>query len=232
MDKVATKRAFVQHSVPTADYMVVEQEDDRQWVRAAAGRLGYPLVCKPASGGSSLGVSLVHNDGELDDGLAHATEAACNIGQPEVHGPGAVIIERYIRGREFTVGVIDGQPLPVVEICSGREFFDYEAKYTDENTRYVIPCAVLETLYRKMQESALNACRALDCRHLARVDMIYGYDGELYVLEANTIPGFTRRSLLPKAADYAGMEFGQLCENICAMALRDASIQEDNRQSA
>jgi D-alanine-D-alanine ligase len=231
MDKVASKRAFVQHSVPTPDYMVVEQEDERDWVTAAACRLGYPLVCKPKAGGSSLGISMVHNESELGEALSTATEA-CHDTSGVKTADTTVMLESYVHGREFTVGVLDGLALPIVEIISPRTFFDYEAKYSDENTRYVVPVALLETVYRRMQEAAIQAYHALGCRHLARVDMLHGYDGRLYVLEVNTIPGFTPRSLLPMAAEHAGMDFQQLCENICAMSIRDAGFQDASRQSA
>ena len=240
MNKVASKRSFIRNSVPTADYMVVGEDEESGWVAAAAGRLGYPLVCKPATGGSSLGISLVHDESELEDALSSALQESHDVAD-EPPEDATVILESYVRGREFTVGVLDGHPLPAVEVRSDRTFFDYQAKYSDENTEYIIPVAAMETVYRRMQDAAVRAYCALGCRHMARVDMIHGYDGQLYVLEVNTIPGFTPRSLLPKAAAYEGITFGQLCENICAMALRDAGTgfhideqdhQENTRQSA
>jgi len=134
-----------------------------------------------------------------------------------------VLVERYVRGRELTVGVLDGEALPIVELIVGREFFDYEAKYEDQNTRYVTPVSLLPTIYRKATEAALRAYRALGCRHMARVDMLYGYDGRLYVLEANTIPGLTSRSLLPMAAAQVGISFPALCDTIAQAAVRDAA---------
>jgi D-alanine-D-alanine ligase len=132
------------------------------------------------------------------------------------------MVESYVAGREFTVGIFDGEPLPLIEVLPQREFFDFEAKYTDKNTQYCIPVPLLESLYRKTQEVALRAYNSLGCRHMGRVDLIYGYDGRLYVLEVNTIPGFTPRSLLPMAARYAGIEFIELCSRIVELALRDA----------
>lgn len=221
MDKVATKRAFIRHAVPTASYLIVPRDSPRERMSL----LGYPLVCKPACGGSSLGVSVVRTERALPAALDLAFE----------HGESAsaencALLERYIRGREFTVGVLDGEALPTVEICPKREFFDFQAKYSDEATDYIIPCALMESLYRRTQEAARQAYEAISCRHMARVDMIYGYDGVLYVLEVNTIPGFTPRSLLPMAADYVGVDFGELCERIAAMALRDARAQQAPRR--
>ena len=217
MDKVASKRAFVCHAVPTADYVLLEGATRPSRGADLASQLGYPLVCKPACGGSSLGVSIVRSASQL----AVAVELAAQA-EP-ASADRRVILERYVHGREFTVGILDGLPLPVVEICSRRGFFDYEAKYNDERTEYVVPVSLQETLYRNTQEAAVGAYRALGCRHLARVDMIYGFDGRLNVLEVNTIPGFTPRSLLPMAARYAGIEFGDLCGRMVAMALRDAA---------
>jgi D-alanine-D-alanine ligase len=212
MDKLASKRLFVRHSVPTADYFVVAQADDLRTVAGNADAFGYPFVCKPACSGSSLGISIVRAPGQLEAALAAAR--ACGE---------TVLVERYIRGREFTAGVLDGEPLPLVELTVGREFFDYEAKYHDESTRYIIPVALLHTLYRRATDAALRAYHALGCRHMARVDMLYGFDGGLYVLEANTIPGFTPRSLLPMAAAEAGIPFAQLCDRVIRAAVRDAA---------
>ncbi len=223
MDKVASKRAFIRHSVPTADYLVVGGQD-RDGLLARARQLGYPLVCKPACGGSSLGVSIVRSEAELPSALERAARAGVvPAGGRPAERDRRLLLERHVHGCELTVGVLDGRPLPIVEIRSKREFFNYEAKYSDEDTEYVVPVSLIESLYRKTQEAALCAYQALGCRHLARVDMVFGHDGELYVLEVNTIPGLTPRSLLPMAARYAGIEFGELCERVAAMALRDAA---------
>jgi len=215
MDKIATKRAFILHSVPTADYFTVEGDEGFGHVSAQAEAMGYPLVCKPACGGSSLGVTIVRKADDLRQSLDAALESTPN--DPRV------LLERYVRGREFTVGVLDGVPLPVVEVCTKREFFDYEAKYHDEATQYIIPVALLESTYRKVQEAAARAYHALGCRHMSRVDLMCGFDGGLYVLEVNTIPGFTPRSLLPMAAKHAGIEFKDLCDRLVRMAVSEAA---------
>jgi len=214
MDKIASKRCFLRHAVPTADYLVISPEHGPREVQEQAEHLGYPLVCKPGVGGSSLGVSIVRSDEELTAALAKARGSGAE--------GGAVLLERYVHGRELTVGVLDGEPLPLVEIVSRREFFDYQAKYAEQSTEYIIPVALLESLYRRAQQIAVRAYAAIGCRHMARVDMIHGYDGSLQVLEVNTIPGFTPRSLLPMAAEHAGIGFPQLCDRIAHMALRDA----------
>jgi D-alanine-D-alanine ligase len=214
MDKLASKRAFIMHGVPTPDYLVVDGPLDV--ARAARGveRLGYPVVCKPVAGGSSIGVSLCRSARELSDGIQRAFQA-----DPS----GAVLVERYQQGRELTVGVLDGEPLPLVEIRTGRAFFDYEAKYVDKGTSYLLDVALPPAVYLRAQEVGVGACRALGCRHMARTDVIYGEDGRFYVLEVNTIPGCTSRSLLPMAAAAQGIEFAELCHRLVRMALRDAA---------
>jgi len=221
MDKVACKRLFVRHSVPTADYFVAGPLESVRAVARKAEEFGYPFVCKPSTGGSSLGTSLVRTPSQLAGALSEARR----------HGQ-VVLVERLIRGREFTAGLLDGEPLPLIELAVARDFFDYEAKYHDAATRYMTPVALLPTLYRKACEAAVRAWRALGCRHMARVDMIYGYDGRLYVLEVNTIPGFTPRSLLPMAAAQAGIPFAQLCDRVVRVAVRDAQKRRARRLSA
>jgi D-alanine-D-alanine ligase len=232
MDKVASKRIFIRNAVPTCDYVVLEEGFSLERATAQARALGYPLVCKPAVGGSSIGVAVTRAQDEFVRYLRDASRSEQRAPRNAALGGleaklspamGRVLVERYVPGRELTVGILDGEPLPVIEIRHRRELFDYRAKYSDGSTRYVLPVAILETLYRKAQQVSARACECLGCRHFARVDLIYGYDGNLYVLEVNTIPGFTPRSLLPMAARYAGTGFAELCERIARMALRDAA---------
>ncbi len=212
MNKMASKRLFIRHSVPTADYFAVDASHSVAWAERQAEQFGYPLVCKPAASGSSLGISIVKDPAGLPDAIALAREEG-----------DVVLVERYARGREFTIGVLQGEGLPMIELVPSRQFFDYEAKYSDERTRYITPVSLLPTLYRKCSEAAVRAYGALGCRHMARVDMIYGYDANLYVLELNTIPGFTPRSLLPMAAAEAGVPFPALCDRLVRAAVRDAA---------
>jgi D-alanine-D-alanine ligase len=221
MDKVSAKRLFVRHSISTADYMVIHPGTPEPVAAGQVQALGYPVVCKPAASGSSLGVNIVRRPSELADAIDEARRYDTRV-----------LVERYVRGREFTVGVLDGEPLPMVEMVVRRAFFDYSAKYEDEATHYVTAVALLPTLYRKACRAAVRAYEAMGCRHMARVDLIYGYDGSLHVLELNTIPGFTPRSLLPMAAARAGIEFPALCEKLVRAALRDAAAAPLRRLSA
>ena len=218
MDKIASKRLFIRHSVPTADYLVITPMHTFEEAAAQTEQFGYPVVCKPAASGSSLGVSIVRRPDELRGAIQTARQEG-----------DVVLAERYVRGREFTVGVLEGEALPVIELVVGRQFFDYKAKYEDEHTRYLTPVSLLPTIYRKTCEAAMRAYHAIGCRHLARVDMVYGYDGRLYVLEVNTIPGFTPRSLFPMAAAEAGIPFAALCDRLVRAALRDAAAAQRRR---
>lgn len=209
MDKVVSKRRFVQHAVPTADYFVVEPGGSARRVERAARELGYPLVCKPVDGGSSIGVSVVRGHRNLPDAL----DAALRVSRD-----GRAMLECYVRGRELTVGILDGNPLPMVEIVPRAGFFDYRAKYEDEATQYITPVSLIQCVYRKALAVSAAAFECLGCRHFGRVDLRYGYDGELCVLEVNTIPGLTSRSLLPLAAAQAGIGFVELCDSILRLA--------------
>ncbi|NLW49470.1 MAG: D-alanine--D-alanine ligase [Candidatus Brocadiaceae bacterium] len=221
MDKVAAKQAFRRSAIPTPEYLVLEPDASVRAAQTAVEELGYPVVCKPAAGGSSLGVSIVR----------HPNELAAAVDEARPHG-GTILIERYVRGREFTVGILEGEALPMIELVVRRPFFDYSAKYEDEGTHYVCPVALLPTLYRKACRASVDAYEALGCRHMARVDLLHGYDGSLTVLELNSIPGLTPRSLLPMAAEHAGIEFPDLCETIVRAALRDAAVRAPRRLSA
>jgi D-alanine-D-alanine ligase len=219
MDKAATKCAFVRHSIPTPGYFVACRGRRQQDLTHNVQDLGYPVVCKPVCGGSSIGVSIVRDQSDLETAVEKAWE------EDE-----RAMLEMYVHGRELTVGVLEGQALPMIELVPDREFFDYQAKYKDAKTRYVTPVAMLPTIYRRASEVAVRAYHAVHCRHMARVDMLYGHDGRLYVLEVNTIPGFTPRSLLPMGARQVGVEFPELCARIVRAALRDAGTQRERRR--
>jgi len=126
----------------------------------------------------------------------------------------SILLEEFIRGRELTVGILEERPLPVVEIVAESGFYDYSAKYKSSNTQYLVPAPIADEEAQKAQAAALIAHNVLGCRSLSRVDMILGEDGHVYVLEVNTVPGLTSRSLLPKAAYAAGIDFKDLCVKI------------------
>ena len=170
--------------------------------------LGYPVVIKPATQGSSLGLSVVKHPEELPEAL----EAALALDHE-------VVIEKFLFGREITVGILGNKALPVVEIIPEKsEYFDYETKYTPGAAREICPAEIPQALFRKAQEYALRAHQALRLRHYSRTDMIIMGE-EIYLLETNTIPGMTETSLLPLAAKVFGLSFEDLVETLLLMVL-------------
>lgn len=206
MDKDASKRAFVEGGIPTPAWTVVTSAQHAKEQLLAAG-LSLPVVVKPVSRGSSVGVGIVHEDSELAPAV---TEALAEDDR--------VMIESFVLGRELTVGLLDGQALPVIELETDRVFYDYQAKYYDKNTRYLCPASLAGQLTRDVQCMSLNVSTVLGIEHFGRVDLLLGEDGP-QVLEANLIPGFTSHSLLPLAAREAGFSFAELCTRILRLAL-------------
>ncbi|OAG27490.1 D-alanine--D-alanine ligase family protein [Thermodesulfatator autotrophicus] len=172
----------------------------------------FPVVVKPVSQGSSVGISLVKGPDEL----ALAVEEAFEIED-------RVLIEEYLAGRELTVGILGEEPLPVVEIIpgEGHAFFDYEAKYTPGVTQELCPAPIPESLAKEAQKAALQAHQALRLRHYSRTDFIL-LENKLYILETNTIPGMTETSLLPLAAKVAGYSFEDLVQKLLDLVLATA----------
>lgn len=175
------------------------------------GSLPLPAVVKPACQGSSLGVSLVFDESERLAALRNAWR----------YGD-AAIVEAFVAGRELTVGIVGERTLPVVEILAGDGWYDYGAKYVSSRTRYEAPASLASAETRACRRAALQTFRALGCRGFARVDLrLSGQDRRPYVLELNSIPGFTASSLLPKAAAVSGCPFARLCDRIMRLATLD-----------
>ncbi len=200
MDKVASKRVFESHGIATPAWQI--------WNPDEAIRIDYPIAVKPASEGSSVGVSVVRNADEVDDALALAKEQG-----------GIVLIEEYIEGHEVFVGILGDQALGTIEVRTSKGFYDYEAKYLRDDTEYLIPAELPETLCEKLSALALGAHRALGCESYSRVDIRVRENGEAFVLEVNTLPGMTGQSLMPKVAKYAGIDYPALCERILLAAI-------------
>ncbi|MFA5515079.1 MAG: D-alanine--D-alanine ligase [Desulfuromonadales bacterium] len=204
MDKITTKYLFLQHGVPTPDFHVFRRGDDRQALLAACRK--FPVVAKPAREGSTIGVTIAHSGAELERGIDAAL----------LHDAG-VLVEEFIEGLEVTVGVLDGAPLPIIQVVPKGGFYDYQAKYTAGQTEYILPAPLAADLYRHLQQTAVKACALAGCTGAARVDfMVRG--NEFFCLEINTIPGMTATSLLPKAAGHVGISFAELVERILAGA--------------
>jgi D-alanine-D-alanine ligase len=203
-DKAITKQVLTRHKIPTALYIKLCILHPVSCIP-----LDFPLVIKPCREGSSVGISIAHNDRELKAGLKKAAKY-----------DSAIILEQFIKGREVTVGILGQTPLPLVEVRPKQGFYSFKAKYQDKTTEYIVRPRFPAKVVRQIQNTALKAYKALGCSGLSRVDLIYSPGKGPFVLEINTIPGMTERSLLPKAARAVGIEFPQLCEKIILLAVR------------
>ena len=204
MDKVRTKRLWAAESLPTAPYEVLGKDTN---LKAVARKLGVPLFVKPASEGSSVGMTKVKKAGDLEEAYALA-----------VNYDPVVIAERFIDGAELTVAILGERVLPIIRIETPREFYDYEAKYIANDTRYLIPCGVSEKKEKELQAICLKAFRALGCRGWGRVDLMLDKRGRPYLLEVNTSPGMTDHSLVPMAARAVGISYEDLCVQVLELA--------------
>jgi D-alanine-D-alanine ligase len=204
MDKWHAKLVWQACGIPTPRAELLARDSDWQ---ALATRLGLPLMVKPANEGSSIGMTKVKTAREL----AEAYALAANYDS-------VVIAESFVEGVELTAGILGEQPLPLIKLETPREFYDYEAKYQADDTRYLIPCGLPPDAERIVQDEALFAFKALGCSGWGRVDLMLDRSGKPYFLEVNTSPGMTDHSLVPMAARHAGMSFEDLCLKILELA--------------
>lgn len=203
MDKIMTKKVLLMNSLPTPGF-------SQECTEEGVGGLRFPLVVKPATGGSTLGLSLVH---EMD-GLGSAVDLAKGFG-------GGVLVEEYVEGREVSVSILDGRVFPVVEILTDGPLYDYESKYSPAGARFRVPADLPESLSDRVSSIAEKTYEALGCRGAARVDIIIDERDNPYVLEVNTSPGLTERSLLPMAAREAGLTY----EGLVVEMMEGASLE-------
>jgi D-alanine-D-alanine ligase len=198
-DKLLTEKVLLDAGIPVPVSETLTAGQPRT--------LPLPVVVKPPREGSSVGCHLVFDESEWEPALA---ESLTHDSQ--------VLVQQFIPGREFTVGIVVGEVLPIVEIMPESGWYDYAAKYKADTTRYVVPAELTAEQTADMQACALKTFNALGARGFGRVDFRMTPDGELFVLELNTIPGFTSHSLLPKAAAAAGIDFPELCSRIMETA--------------
>ena len=214
MDKNLSKLIFRQVGVPTPPWFVVKDMSvsPQEIARDVARTFGFPCVVKPNDQGSTVGFSVVEGAEALPSALAKAAEYTQEI-----------LIERYIPGRELTVAILEGEPLPVVEIVPRHGVYDYECKYTDGMSDYIVPAQIPQVMEAEIRDAAVKAFRALKCEDYGRVDFRFDEQDEaLYCLEVNSLPGMTHHSLVPKAAQAAGIDFPELVGRIAALALKRA----------
>ncbi|MDP8265987.1 MAG: D-alanine--D-alanine ligase [Candidatus Aceula meridiana] len=205
INKVLTYQQLEEAGICIPPYAVVQK--GQEWQQAIKNKLSLPLVVKPCSEGSSIGITLVFKE----ENLADAVDVAFQYDD-------MILIERYIPGKELTVGILENKLLPVVEIRPKKEFFDFAAKYQSGMTDYVVPAPIESELTKQVQDIGLCVHKVMGCRHFSRVDIILDEKNIPYVLEINTIPGFTATSLLPKAAKAEGIDFTSLCLIIVELA--------------
>lgn len=205
MDKGLTRKFMDMAGIPVAKGMLVKKGEP---VQANAGEIGYPCIVKPCCGGSSVGVSVANNDAEYEKAL----ETAFSF-------ENEVVVEQFIKGREFSIGVIDGKALPIIEIAPLQGFYDYKNKYQAGSTIETCPAQISERLTKQMQEYAEAAYRVLGMQAYARIDFLTNEKEEIFCLEANTLPGMTPTSLLPQEAAAVGIDFESLCEKLVEVSM-------------
>jgi D-alanine-D-alanine ligase len=230
-DKVLAKHLLREAGLPTPDFQAFKERSIKEWGVAAAlpdveRKLSFPMVVKPASQGSALGVKFARSSDELPGAIVGALSYDRKV-----------LLERYVAGRDLAVSVLEApstggadsgartedalQALPVVEaVPTEKDFYDFEARYEIGRTRFVCPAELSDALATRAKELALASYRVLGCEGFARIDLMLAHeDEEMYVLEANVVPGLTETSLLPQAADAAGIGFDELVERILASAV-------------
>jgi D-alanine-D-alanine ligase len=209
MDKVMSKRIFESNGVPTPKWRLLQHDGPADGSDGVTALADWPLPCviKPANEGSSVGVSVVENVEQI---------APAVVGARQFHGP--VIVEDYIAGTEIFVGILNGRVLGSVEVRPATKFYDYEAKYKRNDTKYLLPPELPADVIEVASKHALAAYNALGCSGHSRPDLRIRPNGEALVLEVNTLPGMTKTSLLPKIAKSIGMDYATLCEEILSTA--------------
>jgi len=200
MDKMRSKMLWQVAGLPTPAHELLSADSD--W-REVAARLGLPLMVKPVNEGSSIGMSKVRAADALDEAYTLA-----------VNYDRMVMAEKFIDGVELTGAILDGETLPLIRLETARDFYDYQAKYVADDTRYIVPSGLADETEREIRALCLAAFRALGCRGWGRVDLMLDDEGKPHLLEVNTAPGMTDHSLVPMAARAAGLSYEDLCLRI------------------
>jgi D-alanine-D-alanine ligase len=205
MDKFRTKQVWQGMNLPTPASVLLDAETN---FGAVVEQLSLPLMVKPSLEGSSVGISKVNSVEELASAWKTASEFNCEV-----------IAEQYITGIEYTGAILDGIALPLIRLETPHEFYDFAAKYTENNTSYICPCGLDASKEKKLQELVMQAFLSTSCHGWGRVDFICDEAGQAWLIEVNTIPGMTDHSLVPKAAKVAGISFDELVLRILATTI-------------
>lgn len=209
MDKGITKQLMRENGVPTAHGVIIKKDEPRKTADELG--VGLPCVVKTACGGSSVGVYIV----ETEEAYEKAVEDGFGYEDK-------LVVEQYVKGREFSIGVVDGEAYPVIEIAPLVGFYDYKNKYEPGSTIETCPAVLSEDLTKEMQKYAVEAYYVLRLENYARIDFMMNEQNEMFMLEANTLPGMTPTSLLPQEAAVLGYSFADLCENLIHVSLKNA----------
>ena len=196
MDKLKTKLCWLGAGLPTPRWMLLEAPED---LERCTEELGFPVIVKPAAEGSSIGMSRAENRSELAEAWKHASQYRC-----------PVFAEVWVTGEEFTAAILKDAPLPLIRLETPHAFYDFDAKYRADSTRYHCPCGLNSEQERALQNLALRACRCIGVAGWGRVDFLVDGQGNPWLIEVNTVPGMTDHSLVPMAAKAAGIEFDEL----------------------
>lgn len=207
MNKGMAKQLFLENGIPTPRGTSLKRGEDAAKIETCG--IHFPCVVKPCSGGSSIGVSIVHDKAEYEQALKEA-----------FRWENELVIEEYVKGREFSVGVIDFQALPIIEIAPVEGFYDYKNKYKAGSTVETCPAELFEQITKEMQGYAEKVAEVLGLNTYSRTDFLLDAEDHIFCLEANTLPGMTPTSLLPQEAKVTGVDFNQLCEKLIESSMR------------
>jgi D-alanine-D-alanine ligase len=205
MDKLRTKFCWLGAGLPTPRWMRLRSEAD---LPACMETLGFPVIVKPAQEGSSIGMSRAENPAELTEAWRRASQYNCQV-----------FAESWVTGSEYTIGLLNGRPLPPIRLETPHAFYDFDAKYRAETTRYHCPCGLPAAEEARLQALALEASETVGVAGWARVDMMVDRVGQPWLIEVNTVPGMTDHSLVPMAARVAGIDFDDLVWRILETSL-------------
>ncbi len=205
MDKLRTKLCWQGAGLATPQWFVLKNEQE---IDSCIGKLGFPVIVKPAQEGSSIGMSKANNKDELKKAFDVAENYQCDV-----------LVEAWVQGSEYTVGVVDGEALPVIRLETNNLFYDFEAKYQSNSTQYHCPCGLTESQETGLQKLAIEACKVVGVEGWGRVDVFIDQQGISQLIEVNTVPGMTDHSLVPMAAKAEGCDFGELVWRILETTL-------------